>query len=56
MGPSPRCGGEPVRGVSDRAFAKARERLHMPALQWLNDWVLRQAEAGREQQVIELVA
>jgi hypothetical protein len=26
-----------VRGVSDRGFAKARSRLHMPALSWLND-------------------
>lgn len=26
-----------VRAVSDRAFAKARSRLHMPALAWLND-------------------
>ena len=39
------CGGvEWVRGVSDRAFAKARSHLHMPALQWLNDWLLGQAE------------
>jgi len=31
--------GDPVAGrmVSDRAFAQARARLHMPALQWLND-------------------
>ena len=38
--------GEPglVRGLSDRAFAKARSRLHMPALAWLNDWVLGRAE------------
>jgi hypothetical protein len=40
------CDGEPVRGVSDRAFAKARNQLYMPALQWLNDWVLEQAQAG----------
>ena len=26
-----------VREVSDRAFAKARSRLRMPALFWLND-------------------
>ena len=25
-----------VRGVSDRAFAQARSRLHLPALEWLN--------------------
>jgi hypothetical protein len=37
-------GGEMVRGVSDRAFAKARSHLHMPALTWLNDWVI--AHAG----------
>jgi len=35
-----------VRAVSDRAFAKARSRLHMPALSWLNDWVLGRAEAA----------
>ena len=29
-----------VRGVSDRAFAQARARLHMPALSWLNDQLL----------------
>jgi Transposase DDE domain len=40
------CDGEPLRGVSDRAFAKARNQLYMPALQWLNDWVLEQAQAG----------
>ena len=34
--------GEPglVRGVSDRAFAQARQRLHMPALTWLNEQLL----------------
>ncbi|HET9643646.1 MAG TPA: transposase, partial [Burkholderiaceae bacterium] len=40
------CDGELVRGVSDRAFAKAREQLHMPALTWLNDWVIEQADAA----------
>ena len=36
-----------VRGVSDRAFAKARERLYMPALSSLNELVVRRAdEAG----------
>jgi len=42
------CGTEcPQRGVSDRAFAKARDRLHMPALTSLNDLVIRRAdEAG----------
>jgi len=35
------CGdGAPWRGVSDRAFAKARQRLHCPALTWLNDRVI----------------
>jgi hypothetical protein len=34
-----------VRGVSDRGFAKARSRLHMPALSWLNDWLLQRVEA-----------
>lgn len=39
------CGaGGFVRGVSDRAFAKARSRLHMPALNWLNDWLLQRVE------------
>ena len=37
-------GAELVRGVSDRAFAKARSHLHMPALNWLNDWVIDRAE------------
>ena len=38
--------GEPglVRGVSDRAFAQARQRLHMPALAWLNEQLLERAE------------
>jgi hypothetical protein len=37
-----------VRGVSDRAFAKARSRLHMPALESLNHWLVDHAEsAGR---------
>lgn len=40
------CGGEPTRGVSDRAFAKARDHLHMPAVRWLNDWVLERAQAA----------
>jgi hypothetical protein len=35
-----------VRGVSDRAFAKARSHLHMPALAALNDQVLAQAESA----------
>lgn len=30
----------PVRAVSDRAFAQARARLHMPALCWLNEQLL----------------
>lgn len=40
-------GAEVVRGVSDRAFAKARSHLHMPALSWLSDWVIERAEAAR---------
>ncbi len=40
-------GAELVRGVSDRAFAKARSHLHMPALNWLNDWVIGRAESAR---------
>ena len=34
----------PQRGVSDRAFAKARDHLHMPALASLNDWVVERAD------------
>lgn len=34
----------PVRAVSDRAFAQARQRLHMPALSWLNEQLLNGAE------------
>jgi Transposase DDE domain len=33
--------------VSDRAFAKARSHLHMPALTWLNDWLIQRCEAAR---------
>ena len=33
-----------VRSVSDRAFAKARDRLHLPALNSLNDLVVDRAE------------
>jgi hypothetical protein len=33
-----------LRGVSDRAFAKTRDHLHMPALAGLNDFVVRRAE------------
>lgn len=37
----------PVRGISDRAFAKARDQLYMPALSGLNDLLVRRAdEAG----------
>ena len=36
----------PQRVVSDRAFAKARDRLHMPALAALNDLVVRRADAA----------
>jgi hypothetical protein len=34
----------PVRKVTDRAFADARSHLHMPALVWLNDWVVQRAD------------
>lgn len=37
--------GSLVREVSDRAFAKARSRLHMPALSWLNDQLVSRADA-----------
>ena len=42
------CGTESLqREVSDRAFAKARDRLHLPALNSLNDLVVQRAdEAG----------
>ena len=36
----------PYRGVSDRAFAKARSHLHMPALSVLNDLVIERADAA----------
>jgi Transposase DDE domain len=36
----------PHRGISDRAFAKARSHLHMPALQWLNEFVVERADAS----------
>jgi hypothetical protein len=36
----------PQRGISDRAFAKARSHLHMPALQGLNDWLIQRADAA----------
>lgn len=34
----------PHRGISDRAFAKARSHLHLPALEGLNDWLVQRAE------------
>jgi hypothetical protein len=34
----------PVRGISDRAFAKARDQLYMPALTGLNDLLVRRAD------------
>lgn len=34
------------RGVSDRAFAKARSHLHAPALAWLNASLVSQADAA----------
>jgi len=39
-------GAELVRGVSDRAFAKARSHLYMPALTWLNDWLIDRAQTA----------
>jgi hypothetical protein len=36
----------PYRGVSDRAFAKARSQLHMPALSALNEWLIERADAA----------
>jgi len=33
--------------VSDRAFAKARSHLHMPALTWLNDQLIQRCEAAK---------
>ena len=42
------CGdGSLVRAVSDRAFAQARARLHMPALSWLNEQLVARADAAR---------
>jgi hypothetical protein len=39
------CGTESLlREVSDRAFAKARDRLHLPAMVSLNDVVVRRAD------------
>jgi hypothetical protein len=39
------CGSPyPLREISDRAFAQARDRLHQPALVWLNDLVVSRAE------------
>lgn len=35
-----------LRAVFDRAFAKARSHLHVPALSLFNDWVLDRAEAA----------
>ncbi|HOM12012.1 MAG TPA: IS4 family transposase [Rubrivivax sp.] len=36
-----------VRAVSDRAFAQARQRLHMPALTWLNEQLLDGAQRAQ---------
>jgi hypothetical protein len=36
----------PCRGVSDRAFAKARSHLHLPALTALNDMLVQRADAA----------
>ena len=38
--------GSMVRAVSDRAFAKARSRLHVPALSWLNEQLVARADAA----------
>lgn len=35
------------RGISDRAFNKARNQLHMPAVASLNDFVVQRAEAAQ---------
>lgn len=35
-----------LRVVSDRAFAQARARLHMPALSWLNEQLVARADAA----------
>ncbi len=40
------CGGGAVREVSDRAFAKTRAHLHMPALAWLNEQLIERADAA----------
>ena len=41
------CGAQgPVREVSDRAFARARDRLHQPALVSLNELVITRADAA----------
>jgi len=34
------------RGISDRGFAAARSRLHVPALEGLNDFLVSRADAG----------
>lgn len=36
----------PLREVSDRAFAKARDHLHLPALVGLNDWLVGRADSA----------
>lgn len=33
----------PIRGISDRGFDKARKKLYMPSLQWLNQQLLERA-------------
>ena len=38
--------GSLVREGSDRAFAKARSRLHLPAPSWLNDQVVARADGA----------
>lgn len=41
------CAGHGLhRGISDRGFARARERLHAPALTALNDLVVQRADAA----------
>lgn len=40
------CTPELHRGISDRAFAKARDHLHLPCLEGLNQWLVAHADAA----------
>jgi hypothetical protein len=45
------CGAQGLhRVVTDRGFARARDRLHAPALSELNDFVVQRAQAGARMQ------